>query len=90
MLTGEDWNEVMYNGIRSYGGVGSVGIVICSYFIVLFVCGNCTSRPVCFLLLLVVLVVDVVIDWQALSARLIRGKPHACPLERQSAVFRQV
>lgn len=43
MLTGEDWNEVMYNGIRSYGGVGSVGIVICAYFIVLFVCGNCAS-----------------------------------------------
>jgi hypothetical protein len=39
-LTGEDWNEVMYTGIRSYGGVNSIGILVCVYFIILFICGN--------------------------------------------------
>ncbi|XP_035708740.1 muscle calcium channel subunit alpha-1 isoform X3 [Folsomia candida] len=40
ILTGEDWNEIMYNGIKAYGGVGSIGIVACIYFIILFICGN--------------------------------------------------
>lgn len=40
ILTGEDWNEVMYTGIRAYGGVNSWGILISVYFIVLFICGN--------------------------------------------------
>ncbi|XP_071960409.1 voltage-dependent L-type calcium channel subunit alpha-1D-like isoform X3 [Antedon mediterranea] len=40
ILTGEDWNEVMYNGIEAYGGIHSIGIVACTYFIVLFICGN--------------------------------------------------
>ncbi|XP_065316255.1 muscle calcium channel subunit alpha-1-like isoform X4 [Gordionus sp. m RMFG-2023] len=40
ILTGEDWNEVMYNGIRSYGGVGSIGVIVCFYFIILFIFGN--------------------------------------------------
>ncbi len=41
ILTGEDWNVVMYNGIESYGGVGQVGVIICIYYVVLFICGNC-------------------------------------------------
>lgn len=41
ILTGEDWNAVMYNGIKAYGGVASVGAVACIYFIILFICGNC-------------------------------------------------
>ncbi|XP_013174777.1 PREDICTED: muscle calcium channel subunit alpha-1-like isoform X4 [Papilio xuthus] len=40
ILTGEDWNAVMYEGIKAYGGVGSVGILACIYFIILFICGN--------------------------------------------------
>uniref|UniRef100_T1E1N8 Voltage-dependent L-type calcium channel subunit alpha n=1 Tax=Cupiennius salei TaxID=6928 RepID=T1E1N8_CUPSA len=40
ILTGEDWNEVMYDGIRAYGGVSSYGIMACIYFIILFICGN--------------------------------------------------
>ncbi|XP_048487081.1 muscle calcium channel subunit alpha-1 [Plutella xylostella] len=40
ILTGEDWNAVMYEGIKAYGGVGSVGIIACVYFIILFICGN--------------------------------------------------
>ncbi|KAJ1530607.1 hypothetical protein ONE63_005487 [Megalurothrips usitatus] len=40
ILTGEDWNVVMYDGIRAYGGVASFGILACIYFIILFICGN--------------------------------------------------
>ncbi|CAG7818987.1 unnamed protein product [Allacma fusca] len=40
ILTGEDWNEVMYLGILSYGGVNSIGILASIYFIVLFISGN--------------------------------------------------
>uniref|UniRef100_A0A8C7TZ88 Voltage-dependent L-type calcium channel subunit alpha n=1 Tax=Oncorhynchus mykiss TaxID=8022 RepID=A0A8C7TZ88_ONCMY len=41
ILTGEDWNAVMYDGIMAYGGPFSSGMVVCIYFIILFVCGNC-------------------------------------------------
>ena len=41
ILTGEDWNAVMYDGIRAYGGVASFGMLACFYFIILFICGNC-------------------------------------------------
>lgn len=30
----------MYDGIRAYGGVASMGILACIYFIILFICGN--------------------------------------------------
>ncbi|CAJ1085557.1 voltage-dependent L-type calcium channel subunit alpha-1D [Xyrichtys novacula] len=40
ILTGEDWNTVMYDGIIAYGGPSSSGMVVCIYFIILFVCGN--------------------------------------------------
>jgi voltage-dependent calcium channel L type alpha-1D len=30
----------MYDGIRAYGGVNSLGILSCIYFIILFICGN--------------------------------------------------
>ncbi|KAL0102109.1 hypothetical protein PUN28_018567 [Cardiocondyla obscurior] len=40
ILTGEDWNAVMYVGIRAYGGVASPGVLACVYFIILFICGN--------------------------------------------------
>uniref|UniRef100_A0A803TT04 Voltage-dependent L-type calcium channel subunit alpha n=1 Tax=Anolis carolinensis TaxID=28377 RepID=A0A803TT04_ANOCA len=40
VLTGEDWTSVMYNGILSYGGPSYPGILVCLYFVVLFVCGN--------------------------------------------------
>ena len=42
ILTGEDWNAVMYDGIRSWGGIGDGGaIVAILYFIFLVVVGNC-------------------------------------------------
>uniref|UniRef100_A0A8C5M5R3 Voltage-dependent L-type calcium channel subunit alpha n=1 Tax=Leptobrachium leishanense TaxID=445787 RepID=A0A8C5M5R3_9ANUR len=40
ILTGEDWNAVMYDGIMAYGGPSFPGMSVCIYFIVLFVCGN--------------------------------------------------
>jgi len=40
IMTGEDWNAVMYVGINAYGGVSSYGAVACVYFIILFICGN--------------------------------------------------
>lgn len=30
----------MYDGIQAFGGVKSIGILSCSYFIILFICGN--------------------------------------------------
>ena len=41
ILTGEDWNEVMFNGIKSKGGVENWGVPYCAYFIILVVFGNC-------------------------------------------------
>lgn len=45
ILTGEDWNNVMYKGILSYDGieikgVGFKGAFASIYFIILFICGN--------------------------------------------------
>uniref|UniRef100_A0A8C4QAD1 Voltage-dependent L-type calcium channel subunit alpha n=1 Tax=Eptatretus burgeri TaxID=7764 RepID=A0A8C4QAD1_EPTBU len=40
ILTGEDWNAVMYDGIMAYGGPSSSGMFVCIYFIILFICGN--------------------------------------------------
>uniref|UniRef100_A0A8D0CD64 Voltage-dependent L-type calcium channel subunit alpha n=1 Tax=Scleropages formosus TaxID=113540 RepID=A0A8D0CD64_SCLFO len=40
ILTGEDWNTVMYDGIMAYGGPASSGMIVCIYFIILFICGN--------------------------------------------------
>lgn len=41
ILTGEDWNSVMYDGIMAYGGPSFPGMLVCIYFIILFICGNC-------------------------------------------------
>ncbi len=40
ILTGEDWNEVMYTGIRAYGGVNTMGMITSLYFISVFCIGN--------------------------------------------------
>lgn len=44
ILTGEDWNVVMYDGIMAYGGPFFPGMLVCVYFIILFICGNCILR----------------------------------------------
>lgn len=38
-MTGEDWNTVMYDGIKAYNDT-SIGVIACVYFIILFICGN--------------------------------------------------
>ncbi|XP_017527195.1 voltage-dependent L-type calcium channel subunit alpha-1F isoform X2 [Manis javanica] len=40
ILTGEDWNVVMYDGIMAYGGPFFPGMLVCIYFVILFICGN--------------------------------------------------
>ncbi|XP_062315441.1 voltage-dependent L-type calcium channel subunit alpha-1D [Osmerus eperlanus] len=40
ILTGEDWNAVMYDGIMAYGGPLFPNMIVCIYFVILFVCGN--------------------------------------------------
>ncbi|VDO01701.1 unnamed protein product [Rodentolepis nana] len=40
ILTGEDWNEAMYMGIKSYSNQ-PFGSLVCLYYVVLFICGNC-------------------------------------------------
>uniref|UniRef100_A0A3B3X020 Voltage-dependent L-type calcium channel subunit alpha n=1 Tax=Poecilia mexicana TaxID=48701 RepID=A0A3B3X020_9TELE len=40
ILTGEEWTNIMYNGIMAYGGPEIPGILVSIYFIILFVCGN--------------------------------------------------
>lgn len=30
----------MYNGIYAYGGIEKPGMLVCFYFIILFICGN--------------------------------------------------
>ncbi|KAJ0171038.1 hypothetical protein K1T71_013237 [Dendrolimus kikuchii] len=40
ILTGEDWNVVMYHGINAYGGSGTPGMLASIYFIIIFICGN--------------------------------------------------
>ncbi|XP_063172531.1 voltage-dependent N-type calcium channel subunit alpha-1B-like [Candoia aspera] len=52
ILTGEDWNAVMYQGIESQGGVHS-GMFSSIYFIVLTLFGNCILARLEFDLLMV-------------------------------------
>jgi voltage-dependent calcium channel L type alpha-1F len=40
VLTGEDWNTIMYDGIIAYGGPKQLGLVASLYFIILFIFGN--------------------------------------------------
>ncbi|KAL2103740.1 hypothetical protein ACEWY4_000608 [Coilia grayii] len=40
ILTGEDWNSVMYDGIMAYGGPVFPNMIVCIYFVILFVVGN--------------------------------------------------
>lgn len=42
ILTGEDWNSVMYSGVKAYGGPHEAsGIAVSLYFVLLVILGNC-------------------------------------------------
>lgn len=36
---------MMYDGIMAYGGPSFPGMLVCIYFIILFICGNCILAP---------------------------------------------
>uniref|UniRef100_A0A8B9RLE4 Calcium channel, voltage-dependent, L type, alpha 1S subunit, b n=1 Tax=Astyanax mexicanus TaxID=7994 RepID=A0A8B9RLE4_ASTMX len=40
VITGEEWDTIMYNGIMAHGGPQSPGILVSIYFIILYVVGN--------------------------------------------------
>ena len=42
ILTGEDWNQVMYTAIQSKGGRDNGGMIHCFYFVMLTLCGDYT------------------------------------------------
>merc|ERR1719244_1392950 len=42
VLTGEDWNTVMYTAIRSKGGRSGGGAIYSTYFVILLLCGDWT------------------------------------------------
>eukprot|EP00036_Acanthoecidae_sp_10tr_P014734 CAMPEP_0206289576 /NCGR_PEP_ID=MMETSP0106_2-20121207/2185_1 /ASSEMBLY_ACC=CAM_ASM_000206 /TAXON_ID=81532 /ORGANISM="Acanthoeca-like sp., Strain 10tr" /LENGTH=1614 /DNA_ID=CAMNT_0053720129 /DNA_START=528 /DNA_END=5372 /DNA_ORIENTATION=- len=46
VLTGEDWNVVMFNGIRAYGGIESNGWIAVIFFCFVVVVGNFTLLTV--------------------------------------------
>lgn len=48
IVTGEDWNSVMFNGIRAYGGIDGVGVSVAIFFIVVVLFGNYTLLNVFF------------------------------------------
>ncbi|XP_056011391.1 voltage-dependent P/Q-type calcium channel subunit alpha-1A-like isoform X2 [Ostrea edulis] len=40
ILTGEDWNVVMYNGVKAHGGIDGIGALVVFYFITIVLFGN--------------------------------------------------
>ena len=42
ILTGEDWNQVMYTAINAKGGRANGGMVYSFYFVMLTLCGDYT------------------------------------------------
>lgn len=48
IVTGEDWNSVMFNGIKAYGGIDGVGVSVAIFFIVVVLFGNYTLLNVFF------------------------------------------
>uniref|UniRef100_A0A3B4TK87 Voltage-dependent L-type calcium channel subunit alpha n=1 Tax=Seriola dumerili TaxID=41447 RepID=A0A3B4TK87_SERDU len=64
ILTGEDWNSVMYDGIMAYGGPSFPGMLVCIYFIILFICGNYILLNV-----FLAIAVDNLADAESLTSR---------------------
>ncbi|XP_062575412.1 voltage-dependent R-type calcium channel subunit alpha-1E-like [Saccostrea cucullata] len=48
IMTAEDWNSVMYNGVRAYGGIDGLGVCVVFFFIVVVLFGNYTLLNVFF------------------------------------------
>uniref|UniRef100_A0A4W5NNR5 Voltage-dependent L-type calcium channel subunit alpha n=1 Tax=Hucho hucho TaxID=62062 RepID=A0A4W5NNR5_9TELE len=73
ILTGEDWNAVMYDGIMAYGGPVFPQMIVCVYFVSLFVVGN-------YILLNVFLAIAV--DNLAGGDGIMPVKPESAPKEK--------
>ncbi|CAG0883528.1 unnamed protein product [Cyprideis torosa] len=82
ILTGEDWNELMYLGILSQGGT-SEGMIYCLYFIILVLFGNYTLLNV-----FLAIAVDNLANAQELTAEEEREKAAAEEEERAEAEAR--
>lgn len=39
-MTGEDWDDIMYDGVAAMGGISSNGFVACIYAVLVVVLGN--------------------------------------------------
>ncbi|XP_048344565.1 voltage-dependent L-type calcium channel subunit alpha-1F [Sphaerodactylus townsendi] len=70
ILTGEDWNAVMYDGIMAYGGPYFPGMLVCVYFIILFICGNYILLNV-----FLAIAVDNLADADSINASKKKGAP---------------
>ena len=81
ILTGEDWNVVMYDGIQAYGGIKGLGAIAAMYFIILFVTGN-------FILLNVFLAIAV--DNLSTDEDEAEGEPEPEPVEGEDKVTGEV
>lgn len=47
ILTGEDWNSVMYSGVKALGGPHSAaGVAASLYFVLLVILGNCILQSI--------------------------------------------
>ncbi|XP_034128371.1 voltage-dependent calcium channel type D subunit alpha-1 isoform X8 [Drosophila guanche] len=79
IMTGEDWNAVMYVGINAYGGVSSYGALACVYFIILFICGNYILLNV-----FLAIAVDNLADADSLSEVEKEEEPHEDPALKKS------
>ncbi|KAK2174860.1 hypothetical protein NP493_771g00002 [Ridgeia piscesae] len=81
ILTGEDWNEVMYYGIKSMGGINNGGMIYCLYFIILTLFGNYTLLNV-----FLAIAVDNLANAQELTAAEEEASAEAAELkEREEA-----
>uniref|UniRef100_A0A3Q4B5N6 Voltage-dependent L-type calcium channel subunit alpha n=1 Tax=Mola mola TaxID=94237 RepID=A0A3Q4B5N6_MOLML len=82
ILTGEDWNVVMYDGIMAYGGPMFPGMIVCLYFVILFICGNYILLNV-----FLAIAVDNLAGVQLKMADLAPPKEKVLPIPEGSAFF---
>lgn len=48
IISGENWNEVMYIGVEAMGGVNNGGVIFSLYFVVIVILGNCQRSSICY------------------------------------------
>ncbi|GAA54580.1 voltage-dependent calcium channel type A subunit alpha-1 [Clonorchis sinensis] len=67
ILTGEDWNTIMYNGIRAQGGVSGGGGIYAVYFVLVMLVGNYRHIPDTLLNVFLAIAVDNLANAQELT-----------------------